>query len=358
MAVTQKDIAEKLGISQPLVGMALRGQGRMSENVRREVLRVAQELGYSPHDNVSARSLIARRHGTRARTGTLAVVSIANFNEVPLNSVPFFAPLFAGIEAKSNEADLDICLLPLRMQNKRLPRLISERGVDGAICLGQSDMIPRIQEFELPIISLDEYSDVATSLVPDDREGTKLTTRHLIELGHRRIAYIGHEPAYAVAIERYTGYLEAMEESGLPVDEQIVEATLAHGETHHGTAAMNKILARASKKGKKPDFTAVVCYHDLFAIGAIRALQDTGLSVPEDVSIVGFDDVSTQYSFEPAITSIAFDRYAMGMRAVEIICTMIEGQNIEKHNEVFPVNLVVRNSTAAPRITQRVGKRG
>ena len=109
-----------------------------------------------------------------------------------------------------------------------------------------------------------------------------------------------------------------------------------HCEPQYGEAAMNSLLERREK------FSAVVCYHDLFAIGAIKALKAAGLRVPEDVSVVGFDDISIEYGARPPITSVAFDREAMGRRAVQMLC---DGETGEAVQEVFPVELVVRGST-------------
>lgn len=345
--ITQKDIAHNLGVSRETVKFALNGNGGVAAATRERVLREAERMGYSRTSNTAARTLAAQRNGSRAVTGTIAVVSAAAFDSAPLRNVPFFAPLFAGIEAEARIRDLDICLLPLR--EERLPRLISERGVDGAICLGEAAIIPRINEFEVPIVGLDVYSDCAPHIVPADRKGMKLATRHLIELGHRRIAFIGHGLHFPSAVERFEGYRAAMNEAGLGLDEKLIETTLMHSEAEHGGAAAERVLSRTRQRTGKPTFTAIVCYHDLFAMGAVRALQAAGLRVPDDVAVVGFDDVSTHYSFAPAITSVSFDRHAMGRRAVQVIGALLEGETIETQHEVFPVELVVRDSTRAVR---------
>jgi LacI family transcriptional regulator len=349
--LTHRQIAEKIGVSRQLVGFALRGEGRMSDEMRRQILEVAHANGYNEFSNGAARSMAARKYGKRAATGVLAVLFPATFGGQPLSSVPYFMPFFEGIESEVIERGLDLMLCPSRPQG--LPRLVREGYVDGVISiLTHRTTLEPLLELDIPVI----YIALATnrlveieksaSIIMDDYKGGVLATRHLLELGHRKIAYLGFcrdDEAQTKDTRHFQGYLDALHEYQVAPDDSLIDTSLSSKTIQVGTDAMKNMLA-----GKGPDFTGLVCHNDLLAMGAIRALQDCGKRVPEDVSVVGFDDVSTQYAFQPALTSISFPRHEMGRRAVQILLEKSKKSNEDTtplQCETFPVELVMRNST-------------
>lgn len=334
MPTTQKDIAEKLGVTRVLVSRALTNHPSVAAETRARILETAAAMGYSAQSNQAAKALIAKRYNKPIQNGVFAVVMPAIFDGIPLREVPFFSPFFEGMSKEARARGVEICFCPL---DGEIPRLITSRSVDGVIAVSDLSLVSMVHEIELPVIVVDKYFPGVRCIVPADREGTNLVTEHLIRLGHRHIAFIGHRPEAGASKERFAGFRSALYEHKLPLLEDLWITDLLHTEMEYGEGAMHSLL------GSGAEFTAVVCHHDLLAMGAIRALESRGLRVPEDVSIVGFDDVSPRYNAEPLVTSVAFDREAMGRRAVQLLC---EGET-SPDLEVVPVELAVRESTSA-----------
>lgn len=348
MAVTQKQIADQLNLSQPLVAQALNGNVKVAEATRQRVQEMAREMGYGAHSNGAARALVARRHGNRSRTSTVAVLmGNSLFEGWPLHDVPFFKPLLRGIEMEALERDLDISFL--MGSPNRLPRVVTQHGVDGAIVIYNQPInaLIRSLNWQAPILRVGDAASGEWSLMPRNREGIRLATQHLIELGHTRIAYLGdiddHLPDISYG-ERLKGYAQALQENGLPLDDALIDAHVSAPTQEMGAAAMERLLK------KTRDFTAMVCFTDTCAMGAIRRAQEMGLRVPHDLSVVGFDDVAEEYSFAPRLTTVHFDRLEMGRRAVRLLCESIDAkeagsENMSSDAETMPVALKVRESS-------------
>ena len=354
--LTHRQIADELGVSRQLVGFALRGEGRMSDEVRQRILNVARINGYDQYSNGAARSMAARRHGKRMKTGLMAVLFAPTFEGRPISSVPFFMPFFEGFENEAIERGIDLMLCPLRFQE--LPRLVREGQVDGVVCLVTDKMaLEPLLTLDVPLVSIliaqgraDEVSQTPI-LSMDARGGGALATRHLIGLGHSHIAYLGYsgpsEVKKPLESPNWKGYCDAMRESGLALDESLVDTQTTAVSLQAGAEALHRLLKDRPETKTLP-FTGLVCGNDLLAMGAVRALQEMGSRVPEDVSVVGFDDVSTQYAFRPALTSIRFPREEMGRRALRLL-SEAEYQNPDSSlqgHEIFPVELIERDSTA------------
>ena len=348
MAITQQQIAEHLGVSRSLVARALRGHSEVSLETRDRVRKAARVLGYNAHSNHNARALASRRYGRHARSGIIAVMGML-FEGLPLRGVPFFVPMLDGIELEAARFETDICLCMLRPPS--LPRLITERGVDGIVCISIPPRYLReLQALDIPVAALDVRLDWAHSLLPDYAEGTRLAVRHLAQLEHERIAYLNiaaDDPDdYLPSTLHLEGFRQEMAAQGLAVEENWIVAPQIGPTISTGHAAMKQLLARENLSDHKPrpDFTAVVCHNDLVAMGAIREAQTAGLETPRDLSFIGFDDVAEQYDFAPTLTSVRFDRAAMGRRAIEILSREPDGAIC---HESFPVELVIRDSTRA-----------
>lgn len=329
-----------------MVARALAGHPSISEKTRLRVQTAAREMGYHNGSNHEARALIAKRYGKRIPTEIIAVLTANSFFDgVLMHHVPYFAPFIRGIEEAAGEHGLDIYFCTLH--NGKLPRLVEREGIDGVICLGE--VSNEIERVGVPIINSGGLGKGwLGSIGPDHSEGAAEATRHLISLGHRNIACLTFSPVppgqrpYEAAASRLVGYRKALAQAGLECSDDLIVSNILDPRMQQGATAMRELLARSTP------FTAVVCFNDLIAMGAIQVLQEHGLRVPEDVSVVGFDDVSEQYTFEPKLTSIGFDHFAIGKRAVELI-REVQGQEIEepvKYSETFPVQLKVRNSTA------------
>jgi DNA-binding LacI/PurR family transcriptional regulator len=360
MSVTQQQIADKLNISRSLVARALRGHAEVAQSTRERIEAAARELGYSESTNQAARRLITMRYGRQLRTNTLAVIFPASS---PTSSsprrIPFYIPIFEGMEQVGEELDLDICVCLMR--SGKLPRLIQTRSVDGVVVLGEvSQHIDFIREMGLPVVAFECEKVNAHTIAQDNRTGGYQATRHLLELGHRRIAFLGirHEPT---SVLRLQGYRDAMREAGITVHDEWIDTSWRQpfmlsdfycsgcGEC---AACMGWKTLRGRNGGsakRPPNFSAVVCHNDPVAMGVIDHAWRDGLEVPRDLSVTGFDDVSHQYHFHPEVTSIYFSKEEMGAYAVRVLHQTIEnGGSNELLHQVFPTELVVRQSTAAP----------
>jgi LacI family transcriptional regulator len=319
----------------------------MAEGTRIRILQEAERMGYDRHSNGAARALVARRYGHKSKTGNVAILHGSTGFSGVLRSHPFFTSHFEGAESEAERLRQDVFIFSLRASG--LPRLIQEGGVDGVVCIAAHSAVADIKKLGLPVVALDFYSRDTISLIPDDREGMRLATRHLIELGHRRIAYLGFPlvDGAEAARERLRGYRQGLEDYGIAFDESLVAYPLPYLEMDVAAEAVKTLLINRAKS--QAPLTALVCYNDVFAMGAVQAIQAAGLRVPHDLSVVGFDDVAPQYHFRPALTSVAFDRHEMGRQAVRLLSDWPETKTSDEktNRQIFPVKLVVRDSTQA-----------
>ena len=357
--ITQRQIAEHLGVSRQLVSFALRGTGRMSDEKRAMIVRFARENNYHEHSNHEARQMISRRYGKRIETGIVAAVFRATFEGRPLSSLPFFAPFFEGLEHEAIEQRLDLVLCPLR--DGELPLLVRERRVDGVICLSTTPSeMTRIRALQMPMVSLPYQAALVPSITFEDSEGTRAATRHLIELGHRRIGYVGveHLPGQ-IGQNRLAGYRQALREAEIDANARWIVNTPQSPTRATGAQAARALLRDWATLAPAERVTALVCYNDEIAMGAVEALQSAGIGVPDAISVTGFDDISLQSGFAPALTSIALPREAMGRRAIELLCQQNaaersgngdEPTDFSSFQQPFPVSLVTRASSAPPNI--------
>jgi LacI family repressor for deo operon, udp, cdd, tsx, nupC, and nupG len=364
MPITQADIAKHLGISQVLVSYALRGTTGVSAETRERILATVKELGYDARANSGARSLAARRHGTRVLNGMIAV--IFPFDSSPaLRREPYYARLLGGIQTEAAAKGIEICMCPI--QTSEIPRIVREKSVDGIIMLDNvtSDISAALSRaahaLDMPMVNLQWYSEEANCVCPDDRDGARQATRHLLELGHRRIAFLGTKCAPGLpADQRLWGYQDAMREYGIEVrdewieDDFILASCIADADEPgcgecSSCQGWTRLIAK-NQTGLEP-LTAIVCYNDIMAMSVIRQARRDGIDVPGDLSVVGFDDISTLYYFEPALTSVRLPLQEMGADAVRMVQEAIESNGESEpgyKQHVMPVSLMIRNSTARP----------
>lgn len=359
MAVTQKQIAEEVGVTQQLVALALRDHPRVAKATREKIQRVAQRLGYTNQMNRTARSMAAKRHGRRVQTGIVAAIleSPGQRVEESVAGVPYFMAMVDGIEMQAGALGLDLFLVPSR--EGELPWLIRDGLVDGVILLGAHGSLRGLEELKLPLVTLGCEFRGIKALVPDDADGIHQVVAHLAQSGHKNIAYLGPEKWQSAAARRQA-FCEALREYSLPVEENWIEASAEQPLVEPGFQAAQRLIGRTvTKRGTLP-FSALVCHNDPLAIGVCRALQEAGFQVPQEISVTGFDDVSLQYNASPGITSVGFARLEMGRRAVDFIKAQsdaLQKQNgagesngardPETQHELFPVQLVIRESTTA-----------
>lgn len=336
MSVTIKDIAKAAGVSITTVSRALNGYSDVSEETRRKIFRIAEDMGYSP--NIAARSLIVKR------TKTLGLLISGITRTSVKDSIAF--EILCGMNDRAGELNYDLVLFNTDTQKQKMKSykaLCLERGVDGVIIMGIRMDDPYLEEVvhsAIPCVLIDiplTGKDVS-SVNSDSVNGAWMAVDHLIRNGHRHIGLInGHAQAF-VSQKRLEGYRKALADHGLPYRDDCVEDG-GFTESGGGEAAV-RLLSR------HPDMTALFCASDLMAIGAIQAIRNMGKSVPEDVSVVGYDNISMSEYLSPPLTTIKQDHYRMGYQAAQMLIDMLEGRKVNPQ-VTLPAELIVRGSVRA-----------
>jgi LacI family repressor for deo operon, udp, cdd, tsx, nupC, and nupG len=327
---TIKDVAHELGMSVATVSRALSRPELLRPTTRDRVMGAVARLGYRP--NLMARGL---RQGL-AR----AILFVAP------NLSPFFLEIFAGAEAVTRDSQFSLLFGNSNGDLDRVQHFfdqIASGKADGIILLtGVAPEAYASGERELPplVTVLERLPRAAVPVVHTDHlAGAEDAVRHLLELGHRRIAHITGLRRVASTIRRLDGYRAALAAAGLPAAAELIETgdfTMSSGAT-----AMTRLIALAQPP------TAVFCGNDEMAYGAIRALVKLGLSVPGDVSVVGFDDQNLAEFYNPPLTTVSVPRHELGRRAAQELIDQLAGRDVARE-VVLPTRLVVRESTAPP----------
>ncbi len=333
MGVSLKTIAARAGVSQATVSNVINGYRPVGEATRRKVQQAIDELGYTP--NLSA------RHLRRGRTGIIALA-------IPELNNPYFAEL-AG--ACIREAGRQGYTLLIDYTNGDLDRelLVSkgfrEQIIDGLILspvqLDRNAVLERQSSTPMVLVGESVYDVPYDHIAIDNVAASHAAVQHLVSLGRRSIAFVGAHPDVnrQPAHLRLRGYQEALSAAGLKNDPDLVAATSAFGRGD-GAEAMHRLLAN----GHRPD--AVFAYNDTIALGAMRAMYEHGLRVPEDVAVIGFDDVEEGRFSRPTLTTVSPDKESIGRLAVQSLIARVEGRLTDPAREVQPPwELVIREST-------------
>jgi LacI family transcriptional regulator len=326
-----REVAELSGVSIATVSRVLNGSPRVREDTRRRVLERAGELGYVP--NAAARTLV------RQRSQLIGVVLDTGTGHADLQH-PFFQEVLVGLNEHVGEQDYDL----LVFSNRR--HAFHERAVhhqvDGMVLLSADPKAPelaRLLAAQVPTIAVDLPVEGrrAAHVASDNAGGARLAVRHLHERGHTRIATIGGLEHHLSSVERLAGYLDELAVLRLKPRKRWLERGDFY--TASGYAAARRLLAL-----REPP-TAIFAASDLMAVGALQAAREAGLHVPEDLAIVGFDDVPLASLVEPALTTIRQDKHGLGRVAGEALFALIDSPNARPASVTLPVELVVRGST-------------
>jgi LacI family transcriptional regulator len=331
---TIKDVAARAGVSFTTVSHVVNNTRPVSSEVRTKVEAAIRELNFVP--SAVARSLKART------TSTIGLV-------VPNNTNPYFAEMSRGIETYCEQRGYCVILGNSddepEKQRKYL-RVLIERRIDGLIVASAGDedtLADALGRTDLPVVIVDrEVPGVQADLVQIDHEqGAYMAARHLLELGHRRIACITGPARMVVSDARVKGFTRALAEQGIDVD----ACKLMAGDY---TAGGGYEAACRLLDGTHP--TAIFATNDVMALGALRAAAERGLSVPRDLSIIGFDDIQLSQYFYPALTTVGQSIVALGERAAQTLLERVSKEvDAAARRIVIAPDLKLRESTAAPR---------
>ncbi|MFJ9180531.1 LacI family DNA-binding transcriptional regulator [Streptomyces sp. NPDC102360] len=331
--VTSVDLARQLGLSQTTVSRALRGHPSVTEKTRRRVIDAAQALGYRP--DAAARMLVTRR------AKALGVV-VADLRS------PLYPPAIATIQERSAARGYRMALIrdPEEAHDAEAVEVLNEAIVDGLIFMSATDDSPgvaRVAARHMPMVLLSrDFSDLrADTVMSEDRAGGALVAHHLAELGHQRIAMLSVPRTVSNGREREDGMRDALRERGLDLPEEYVRRGAID---HESGLEMTRSLLAA-----EPRPTAIFCSTDSFAFAALDAASQLGVRVPEELSVVGFDDSEPARWSMINLTTVHQPFAEMAAKAVDVLIDRLEGRaDGEFSQTLFPVRLVERGTTAAP----------
>jgi len=336
-SVSIKDIAKAAGVSHSTVSRALSDSPLIKAETKARIQRLAREMGYSP--DARARSLVMGQ----TRTVGVVVTTIAD---------PFAAEIVQAIEHTAHDHAYTVILCSSNAEPEReiaAVKMLRSKRVDGVIVTSSrvgALYQEHLERLGVPIVLINNHSEdsgrYTYSVSVDNRHGGHLATTHLIQLGHRRIAYISRPSDYRSNLERFTGYRQALDAAGILFDlDLVVPGT---GRADGGERALLALM------GSDEPPTAVFCYNDMTAIGLLRAAREAGLDVPQDLSVVGFDDILLASYVCPALTTVAQPKAEMGRRALQMALALMTSQDPAMEgisNIVVKGQLAVRESTQA-----------
>lgn len=331
MGVSIKDIAKAAGVSHSTVSRALQGSPLVNPRTAAQIRQLAQEMGYTP--SAVAQSLVTQR----TRTIGLVVTFISD---------PFVDRVVDGIEDLATTAGYSVFLSSSQGDPDREMAVVDifhRRRVDGVIVLASRVgrlYGERLQELSVPIVLINNQAEgqYLYSVSADDEQGARLAVRHLIELGHERIGYIGSASRPPTSLRRLAGYQAELERAGIPFNPNLVIVPETIHDLESGRLGIEYLLTT--------NITAVFCYNDRTAIGALLTLRERGIPVPGSLSVVGFDDIEPSWYVTPPLTTVHQPRLEMGRRAMQMLLDLLAGEPVS--DEVLPCRLIVRDSTAPP----------
>ncbi len=332
---TLSTIADHLGVSTATVSLALRDSPLVAEATRDKIKKSATELGY-----------IYNRRAASLRTSRSGIIGVVVHDIMN----PFFAEILLGIEEELGARSRTFLLCNhhdnIDIQTGFIGTL-QQFGADGAIispAIGTTAAdIDRIEQSGLPVVMIARSVPGATAPVfrGDDRQGIRMATRHLLGLGHRRIAFIGGRRETSTGRDRREGYLAAMREYGIEPD-----GDLQMGSLSTRKAGYDCVLSMFAN-GVKP--TAIVCFNDLVAIGVMSGLRSMGLEPGRDVSVTGYDDISEAEITSPPLTTVWNGQQEAGRLAARTMVSMLAGEDVPRGRVLIGPEMRIRATTQPPR---------
>jgi LacI family transcriptional regulator len=341
MDLRLEDIGRLAGVSRSTVSRVINDQPNVKPDVRERVREVIRRTGYTP--NVAARSLVS------GRSGVIGLVIPSRVHA--LFEDPYFGRLIQGISAASNQSGNTLSLFLFQTADEETalyPRVVTSGFLDGLIITATrmaDPLLARMVGGEIPIVMVGRPDAEGISYVDaDNRGGARRAAAHLCSLGYERIGLLGAPVSTTAGVDRLNGFIEGLALEGralhpsLRIDGDFSEAS--------GYRSMQELI------GRRPD--AVFVASDTMAVGALRALRDAGLRVPEDVALMSFDGLPASENSNPPLTTIRQPVVETGARAVQVLNDLVSGATSTPVVEILPVELVVRDSCGASRMAGTV----
>jgi len=359
--VTTHDVARAAAVSRVTVSRVLNDHHNVTNKVRERVLQAAADLGYIHQKSTT--SLVSVDGAARTRPVRVLRNIGFFFTSVhgyePLTGNPFWSPVLHGVEQEATAAGITVTYRSINQvvgQAEALPEAVKAARVDGILLVGPATdaTVRSMLGAERPLVLVDNCVSSARvdAVVSDNFGGGRAAVAHLLQLGHREVAFIGgpfhvsappalHRANTVWAIEqRALGYWTALRQAGIQPDDRLYEGD--NLSTAGGYRACQRLLAAG-----RP-FTAIFCANDESAVGAMRALHQAGVAVPGDVSVVGFDDIEVAQHLSPPLTTVRVDKEAIGGLAVQRLLGRALAPGAVASTVALHVELIQRETVAAP----------
>ncbi len=330
MGPTIHDVARLAGVSKSTVSRAYADPDKVKGPTLKKILQAAESINYTP--NAVARAMITRK------TGNIGFIICEK--QKPVISNPFYAPIVEAVVDGVNRRGNSLFISSDSDMTLPSSRIMMEKKVDGVILASQiaPEMIENFRNKGIPVVLLNNIpvSDGIPSVINDDYQGARDAMEHLIHQGHRKIGMLSGRYSPFLCTKRHQAYLDTLEAHGLPVDprwditvEPVAEDIFS---------GMNRILTLREKP------TALFCNSDVVAVSAMKSILRSGLAIPGDIAVVGYDNSEYCQVIEPELTSVHVDKEAMGRIAVDILYRLIEGKPVPAGPEITATKLITRQS--------------
>lgn len=326
---TIHDVAKASGVSISTVSRVIQGASNVLPETRARVEEAIRQLDY--HPNRLAQQFRAQQ------TKNILVI-------VPEYGNTFFTDILAGIESVASKHDYSILLVDSHGKasvESRSYEMLSQKLVDGiitfSITIPKEDLRQLATQYPI-VVGIRYFGDGSIANVTiDNIKATNDITSYMLNLGHKQICYVAGNTEMPIYRDRLEGYLKAISERGLPIDQNLILSCEASFQG--GYNAVTSLLNSRKK------FTAVVAAGDTMAIGAIRALNDRKLRVPEDVAVAGFDDIELSSLFNPTLTTVRQPKFQIGVRSMEKLLDLISGKSLANGQDILNYELIIRESS-------------
>jgi len=347
-SVTAKEVARRAAVSVGTVSRVFNNHSNVSDEIRQRVLRVAADLGYM---RPGGQPVFAPGRALKE----VCFLYCHKGDTLPLTLNPYWAPIFYGVEREARLANIKLSYRTLDEEGQSARQLTSfllEMRPSGLLLVGPAELetVKAFQATDLPLVLVDHYlPDLlppVDAVLGDNFQGARLAMDYLFSQGHRRIAFLGGaaqpgpRPTYTMYSiqQRWASYCMALLDHGLPVDYSLVESGDLTTESSY--AACQRLLAR------RVAFSALFCADDITAIGALKALREAGRSVPEDISLIGFDDIELSQHVTPPLTTVHLSADQLGAIALRTLMARVVNPDASCVTNLLGVTLVKRGSVA------------
>jgi DNA-binding LacI/PurR family transcriptional regulator len=333
--VTQEEVAKKAGVSFITVSRVLNDKGNVKKETRDRILKTIEEMNY--HPNLIGQALRKRK------VKTIGII-IPEPPDVPVHGMEYYNLLLQGIDRSSINHGYDLLFSTCRQKDQKVDylRLFYQRKVDGLILFIPDMNILRIDKIlknKIPCVIVSERpaKNEVNFIDTENLEGMFMVTEYLINKGMKNIAFIKGKPLMRNSIDRFKGFKKAMEKNNLKVNDAII----FDGDytKQSGMDAMEKLISM------KMIPEAILCSNDLTALGVLTVSKKFGISIPDQMSVIGYDDISITELIDPPLSTVRQPLFEMGKAAFEMLYNDINHPDIPPQKKIFPVELIIRKST-------------